>query len=52
LSLESVLLSVEDNKRYCAACFTNNYPTNVTGDAAVFEMQRSLFDREREPVGD
>jgi amidophosphoribosyltransferase len=52
LSLEAVLRSVEDNKRYCSACFTNKYPTNVTGDAAVFEMQRSLFDREQEPVGE
>ncbi len=43
LSLEAVMRAVEDNKRYCSACFTNNYPTDVAGDPAVFEKQKSLF---------
>ncbi len=46
LSLEAVLRAVEDSKRYCAACFTNKYPTDVTSDPAVFEKQRTLFKRE------
>jgi amidophosphoribosyltransferase len=45
LSLEAVMRAVEDNKQYCAACFTNHYPTDVVGDAAVFEKQKSLFAR-------
>jgi amidophosphoribosyltransferase len=39
LSLESVLKSVEDRKQYCAACFTDRYPTDVIFD----ERQRELF---------
>jgi amidophosphoribosyltransferase len=50
LSLEAVLQSVEDNKRYCSACFTNSYPTDVVSDPAAFEKQRSLFSREQDPV--
>jgi amidophosphoribosyltransferase len=50
LSLEAVLQSVEDNKRYCSACFTNIYPTDVASDPAVFEKQRSLFSREQDSV--
>lgn len=52
LSLDAVLRAVEDNKRYCSACFTNKYPTDVTNDPAVFEKQRSLFGREHEPVSE
>ena len=32
LSLEAVLTSVEDKKQYCSACFSNNYPTEITID--------------------
>lgn len=39
LSLENVLKAVEDKKQYCAACFTDRYPTEVVVD----EKQRSLF---------
>ena len=39
LSLESTLRAVDDRNRYCSACFTNNYPTEVT----PLEKQRSLF---------
>jgi len=46
LSLEAVMRAVEDNRDYCAACFTNKYPTDVTGDTAVFEKQKSLFNRD------
>jgi amidophosphoribosyltransferase len=46
LSLEAVLRAVEDNKNYCAACFTNNYPTDV--DPAFNEKQGSLFVRAEE----
>lgn len=38
LSLESVLKAVEDNGRYCAACFTGRYPTDAE-DA----IQKGLF---------
>lgn len=48
LSLEAVMRAVEDNRDYCAACFTNKYPTDVTGDPAVFEKQKSLFNRDDE----
>jgi amidophosphoribosyltransferase len=51
LSLEAVLRAVEDNKKYCSACFTNNYPTNVTLDPAAYEKQRSLFGRDDESPG-
>ena len=46
LSLEAVLRAVEDNKRYCSACFTDKYPTDVASDPAAYEKQRSLFGRE------
>jgi amidophosphoribosyltransferase len=39
LSLEAVLRSVEDKKQYCAACFSDCYPTDI----AVDERQRNLF---------
>jgi amidophosphoribosyltransferase len=46
LSLEAVLRAVEDNNRYCSACFTDKYPTDVANDPAAYEKQRSLFGRE------
>jgi amidophosphoribosyltransferase len=46
LSLEAVMRSVEDNKQYCSACFTNNYPTDIAADSAIQELQRSLFGKE------
>jgi amidophosphoribosyltransferase len=46
LSLEAVLRAVEDNRQYCAACFTNNYPTEIALDPAAYEKQRSLFREE------
>ena len=39
LSLESTLLAVDDGNRYCSACFTDNYPTEVV----PLERQKSLF---------
>jgi amidophosphoribosyltransferase len=39
LSLEAVLKSVEDNKRYCAACFNDHYPTELVPE----NKQKSLF---------
>jgi amidophosphoribosyltransferase len=39
LSLEAVLRSVEDKQQYCAACFTDRYPTDIGND----ERQRNLF---------
>ena len=39
LSLESTLRAVDDRDRYCSACFTNNYPTEVITP----ERQKSLF---------
>ena len=39
LSLESTLSAVDDRERYCSACFTNNYPTEVI----PLEKQKSLF---------
>ena len=55
LSLDAVLRAVEDNKRYCSACFTNKYPTAVVSDPAVEERQISLFgspeDSREEPRG-
>ncbi len=39
LSLEAVLKSVEDRKQYCAACFTDQYPTETVHE----EKQRDLF---------
>lgn len=42
LSLEGVLRAVEDNGKYCSACFTNKYPTDVAND----EKQGTLFGNE------
>ena len=39
LSLEAVLSAVDDRNRYCSACFTGNYPTEVV----PLERQRRLF---------
>ncbi len=39
LSLDGVLQSVEDKKRYCSACFTDCHPTDVAGDG----RQKNLF---------
>jgi len=39
LSLESTLRAVDDRNRYCSACFTDNYPTQVT----TLEKQKNLF---------
>jgi len=39
LSLDAVLRSVMDGHRYCSACFTDHYPTDVIPE----EKQRSLF---------
>jgi amidophosphoribosyltransferase len=44
LSLEAVQKSVGDGRQYCAACFTGDYPTDLTDN----EMQRSLFPKERD----
>jgi amidophosphoribosyltransferase len=46
MSLESVLKSVEDKKKYCSACFTDRYPTEVVYD----DRQRKLFDDEPPPA--
>jgi amidophosphoribosyltransferase len=42
LSLESVLKSVEDNKRYCSACFSGNYPIELIPE----NNQQNLFGKE------
>ncbi len=39
LSLQSLLESVEDNNRFCSACFTDLYPTEVVHE----ERQKELF---------
>jgi amidophosphoribosyltransferase len=39
LSLPALLESVEDNGRYCSACFTDCYPTEVVHE----ERQKELF---------
>jgi len=44
LSLEAVLKSVGDRKQYCTACFTDNYPTEITMD----ERQKSLFAKDKD----
>jgi amidophosphoribosyltransferase len=44
LSLGAVLESVEDNGRYCAACFTGNYPTELVQD----DRQGNLFTKDRD----
>ena len=41
LSLESMLISVEDDKRFCSACFTDRYPTEVGRE----DRQKELFGR-------
>jgi amidophosphoribosyltransferase len=43
LSLESLLKSVDAGERYCSACFTDRYPTEVVQQ----ERQKELFN----PVG-
>jgi amidophosphoribosyltransferase len=43
LSLDAVLKSVEDKNQYCDACFSDNYPTNITNNIANDDRQRSLF---------
>ena len=39
LSLQAMLESVEANGRYCSACFTDQYPTDVVNE----EKQKELF---------
>jgi amidophosphoribosyltransferase len=39
LSLDAVLRAVEDRKNYCTACFSDNYPTEITAD----DKQGNLF---------
>lgn len=41
LSLDAMMKSVEDNNRFCSACFTDNYPTQVVHE----ERQKELFGR-------
>jgi amidophosphoribosyltransferase len=41
LSLEAVLKSVVDNRQFCSACFSDNYPTDIVID----EKQLSLFQK-------
>jgi amidophosphoribosyltransferase len=48
LSLESVMRAVNDKKQYCAACFTDRYPTEVTSE----ERQKSLFPRDTDMPSD
>jgi amidophosphoribosyltransferase len=42
LSLDSLLKSVGDGDRYCSACFTDRYPTDVKEQ----ERQKELFGKE------
>jgi amidophosphoribosyltransferase len=42
LSLESLLKSAGEGERFCTACFTDRYPTDVAQE----ERQRELFDKE------
>ncbi|MBN2242364.1 MAG: amidophosphoribosyltransferase [Acidobacteria bacterium] len=44
-SLESVLKSVDNKNRYCSACFTDRYPTDVVFN----DRQRKLFDDTDDP---
>jgi amidophosphoribosyltransferase len=44
LSLESLLASVGDGERFCSACFTDRYPTEV----APRERQKELFETKRD----
>ena len=47
LSLEAALKSVEDKNQYCTACFSDNYPTNISNE----DKQRSLFpEQDQSPV--
>lgn len=39
LSLENLMESVENNNRFCSACFTDHYPTEVNHE----EKQKELF---------
>ena len=39
LSLEAMMESVEDSERFCSACFTDRYPTDVAHE----EQQKELF---------
>jgi amidophosphoribosyltransferase len=48
LSLEAVLQAVEDNRRYCSACFTDKYPTEVSIDQVMQDRQKRLFDMEED----
>jgi amidophosphoribosyltransferase len=48
LSLPAVLKAVEDEGRYCSACFTDRYPTDIVHD----KRQRELFDELYSPVTD
>lgn len=48
LSLDAVLKAVGDGNQYCAACFTNRYPTDVDNDPSVDSKQKMLFVREEE----
>ena len=42
LSLESLLKAVEDNGRFCSACFTDVYPTDIVRE----DRQKELFGRD------
>jgi amidophosphoribosyltransferase len=42
LSLEAMLESVEDNNRFCSACFTDTYPMEVIHE----ERQKELFGKQ------
>ncbi len=42
LSLDSLLKSVGDGERFCSACFTDRYPTDVVQE----ERQKELFGKE------
>ena len=44
LSLDAVLKSVGDHEQFCSACFTDNYPTDITKD----DRQGLLFDEDAE----
>jgi amidophosphoribosyltransferase len=50
LSLESALKSVEDKNRFCSACFTGCYPTDIVDDLDCEGKQRSLFDKDDREV--
>jgi amidophosphoribosyltransferase len=44
LSLEAVMRSAEDKNHFCAACFTDHYPTDVASD----DRQKSLFSKDED----